>query len=254
MVAIINLKKWSMKSIYYLFFIVTLFSSCEQLEDLNNQNADSQMENGIYEFCYQGINYSTEYQKNGDEIVYKNEQVASLINDLAQNERIATFIHSDGTVEYFESLEELKLTLFPAGLTPKTKAFEFKATSSAVLTVFEDSKCKGKSIKYTIDANTYSVEVRTLDSFGDKISSIDLTCNWYVVEPSPYPSPYTHGNKCVATFFQDLDFKGYSVAFSVDPNYPNSQVHYFKSIPLYPGSSKNWNDRVSSLKFAFYDN
>lgn len=242
-----------MKTLYYLFFIVALFSSCEQVEDLNNQNTDSQMEKGIYEFCYQGINYSTEYQKNGDEIIYENEQVASLINDLAQNNRIATFIHSNGTVEYFESPEELERTLFPVGLIPQTKAFEIRRTESAVLTVFEDSKCKGKSMKFTIDANAYSVEVRTLESFGDKISSIDLTCNWYVPQPSEYPRPYKHGDRCVATFFQNLNFEGYSVAFAVDPTYPNSQVHYFKSIPLYPGSSKNWNDRVSSLRFAFYD-
>lgn len=246
-----------MKPIYLLLtlFAVALFLSCEQSDDLYDRGGDVQIENGVYEFRYQGVAYSAEYQKVGDDMSYKSKQVATLISDLSQNERIATFIYPDGTAEYFESPEVLEETLFPKGVVVQTKSAPFNAkTSSAVLTVFEDSKCKGSTIKYTIDANTYSTEASTLGGMNDKISSIDLVCNWYVPEPSPYPGPYTHGNKCVATFFEDPNFQGYSIWFAVDPSYPHSYIHYFKSYALYPGSSKNWNDRVSSLRFAFYDN
>lgn len=245
-----------MKPIYLLLalFAVALFLSCEQSDDLYNRGDDTQIENGIYEFRYQGVAYSAEYQKVGDDMIYKSKQVATLISNLSQNERIATFIHPDGTAEYFESPEELEVALFSDKSVIQTKAFEFKATSSAVLTIFEDSKCKGNSVSYTIDSNKYTIEAGTLGKMNDKISSIDLVCNWYVPEPKPYPDPYTHGNKCVATFFENADFQGYSIWFAVDPSYPHSYIHYFKSYALYPGSSKNWNDRVSSLKFAFYDN
>lgn len=237
-----------------ILFAIAIFSSCERSEDLLTQQDEFPIEVGVYDFRYQGTAYSAEYHKIGEEVLFKSKQVSTLINGLSQNERIAAFVHPDGTVEYFESPEILEKTLLPNGVTVQTKSAPYNArTSSAVLTVFEDSKCKGSTIKYTIDANTYSAEANVLGSMNDKISSIDLVCNWYVPEPSPFPGPYTHGNKCVATFFEHPNFQGYSIWFAVDPFYPHSYIHYFTSYALYPGSSRNWNDKVSSLKFAFYD-
>lgn len=241
-----NLSKLSTVLICTLFF----FTSCENTEILFPENNNTPIEEGSLKFRYKNKDYYSEYQKVGDDILFKEGLVADLANKLSKKADLAIFIHGNGIIEYFDNQQDLKESLFK--ITKSSQTFDLPATRSATLTIYEDSKCKGDRISYTIDDNRYSVEVYQLDErMDDKISSIALESEVYTPQPNPYPPIVGHGPRCVASFFEHPNFEGYSIWFDVYPGYPNSYVHYFKSIPLYPGSSKNWNDRVTSLKFSF---
>lgn len=253
-----------MKTVYLSLFVALLTGlfSCQQAEDISFLNSEKAnfsveeneiIENDMVRFLYKGKTYVSECQTIGENVIIQDEVVANLAEKFSLNKTLATYIHSDGTLEYFDSSADLEASVFFEKSLATRAGFESKVTDSGVLTIFEDSKCKGDSWKFTINSTTTHIELANLgDHWNDRISSIDMVCNYRVVSGNnPYPPLYNHGNKCIATFYEHENFEGGSVWFSVDPSYPSSYIHYFKSLPLYPGSSKNWNDRATSLKFSF---
>lgn len=253
-----------MKSVYLSLFVTLLTGlfSCQQVEDISFLSSEKEelsveenvvIENDMFRFIYKGKTYVSEFQIVGENVIFLDEAVANLAEKFSQNEKLAIYIHSDGTPEYFDSSKDLEASLFFEKYLATRAGLELNVTESGVLTIFEDSKCKGESWKYTINSTTTHIELANLgDHWNDRISSVDMVCNYQVVSgDNQYPRPSNHGNKCIATFYEHENYEGASVWFSVDPSYPHSYIHYFKSLPLYPGSSKNWNDRATSLKFSF---
>lgn len=251
-----------MKRVCLYLFVLFLFS-CQQEEEipfvdnekteLSSYEENIVMNDGTTRFIYKGVEYVSDYQTEGEAIIFQNEIVARLVKTLSQNKVLASYIHSNGVLEYFDSPSDLENSILSKSSLSTKAGLNFKVTESAVLTVFEDSKCKGEEWKFTINSGTTHFKVEYVgEHWNDRISSIDMVCNYRNSSgDNPYPTIANHGDKCIATFYEHRDFGGYSISFTVDPNYPHSYIHYFKSYSLYPGSKKTWNDEVSSLQFSF---
>lgn len=190
----------------------------------------------------------SEFETIDGNMIFQDEEVAYIIDFLKQRESLVTYIHSDGLLEYFDSPDDLKNSFLLENNIATKSVLENKITDSGILTVFEDSKCKGRELAFSINSYTPNIEIPHLgNKWNNKISSIDMVCSYHV-SSDRYSS---HGNGCIATFYDEENFSGNSIWFAVDPYFPHSYIHYFKSYPLYPGSSRNWNDRISSLRFSF---
>ncbi|WP_455628259.1 hypothetical protein [Parabacteroides chinchillae] len=247
------------------FMFISLFS-CQNDDILD----DSALNSGIQtrttneeineiKFLYKGVLYSSQYQIAEDStFIFSNKDVDNIANTLKGMPNLVTFVYPSGIIEYFDDPLDmdnrlnLEKTYDAIQSLTSTKAINLNAyTQSGHLITYEDSKCKGKKIHSYINHSTQivgaSYEFLKQEGMNDKISSIDLTCDYI----TNYVGPNKHGNKCIAIFYEDPEYQGYALSFSVDPNYPHSYIHYFKSYPLYPGSSKNWNDRISSYRFSF---
>lgn len=167
---------------------------------------------------------------------------------------MVTFVYPSGVIEYFDDTVDLDNRLNLAQVYEPIRnltRIDYLTTRSGHLIVYKDSKCKGKELHSNLDDGVHSVDTSFDYLVGqgmeDEISSIDLTCTYVVNDPHPT----THGNRCTALFFADPYYMGYSIYFYIDPYTPHSYIHYFKSYPLYPGSSKDWNDKVSSYRFFY---
>lgn len=247
-----------MKTIYLFLFIAFWvgMTSCQQIEEISVEKTEkaelSNDERGTLRFFYNGKEYVSEFNTVGEEVIFQDETVTNLVESLSQNKSLASYVHPNGTLEYFDSFDNLKDCISSEKSVETKAGLGTRFTESGVLTIFEDSKCKGESVKHTINSSTTHIEVANVgDHWNDRISSIDMVCNYGISSDTQYPRPSNHGDRCIVTFYEHEDFKGYSTSFEVDPYYPHSYIHYFKSIPLYPGSSKNWNDRATSLRFSF---
>lgn len=240
-----------MKTFHFisLFIAVLVLSSCEKAEESSN-NTD-QIESGTFQFRYKGTIYFSEYKTIGDDVLYQNEKVGEVVNRLKNFSQLASYIHKDSIIEYFDTFEELENNLF--NKQPQTRAFEPKGTESCTLTMYDDTQRKGKRYSYKIDNNTQSIRIGHLDVCGmnDNISSLDLISQTYIKQPSQYPKPEQHGDNCMVTLFQHENGTGESISFSVTPYSSELIVNSLKDYKLRPGSSTNWNDRISSIYFRF---
>jgi hypothetical protein len=236
-----------------LFLIVCALSSCESVEEpvlisdsklaVNDSSIEMQADSGIFSFRYKGNDYSYPYQVINDEIHYLDQSIENIANQLKDNPSVAAYIHEDGLIEYFDNEKELEKNVTT---TVNTRA-TIPMVTSGQLIVFEDSKCKGKTQTFAINGTKQHVDIANLgDDWNDIISSLDLTCTFRTFDVMPNPCP----TACVAIFYEHENFGGYSISFSVGVGETHSYIHYLKSYPLYPGSNKNWNDKITSLRFT----
>ena len=245
-------------NIYACLFVsvMILFSSCDfnEISNFELPEKEKNIKNDIFEFIYKGKQYSSTYQILDSCIVYDNKNVAETIDSLKKNINLVTFLHDEGSIEFFNDKYDLDQNLI---IMPKITRIIFNGVEviSANLKIFEDSKCKGRSVTYIINTNNNFLNSQPdLSNVGldNKISSIDLICD-YTNSGAPLPvdpnAIVPDGFRCIAIFYTDKNFKGNSIAFSVNPCYPHSYIHYLKSYPIVSGSSNNWNDIISSLSF-----
>lgn len=247
--------------------LVFSIMSCdnELITDENSNTSETETKSSediqFFEFTYKCKHYSSEIESTNDSIItFKNKEVEQIANRLKNNHNLITYVYPDGAIEYFDNEQDLKNNIKRQIISTKAFTKVAKWTTSATLTVFQKDKCKGRSYSNTLTDQVFSFnvthEILCDLNLNDEISSIDLICNYQSMSwstdnpPIPLP-PLDHGSKCIATFYADPNCTGYALWFAVDPSYPHSYIHYFKSYPLYPGSSKNWNDKVSSYTFMY---
>lgn len=236
-------------NLIYLFITVLVLFSCENTDEISN-STDLEFGNETSQFLYEGSVYSSKYKIIEDKVLYQNKEVTEVVNKLNELPQLASYIHHDGKIEYFDTLEELEYKIF--NKQPQTRGFESKGAKSCTLTMYEDTKRKGKKFSYKIDNSTQSISIWHLYvcEMNDNMSSLDLACETYITPDSQYPIP-GHGNTCLVTLFQHENYTGSSISFSVTPYAPELIINSLKDYPLRPGSSTNWNDRISSLQFRF---
>lgn len=241
-----------MKVFYFicLFISALVLSSCENVDEISNGVDQIEFGNETSEFLYQGTLYISKCKTIGDKIIYQNQDVEKIVNKINGLTQLASYIHEDGTIEYFDTAEDLEYKIF--NKQPQTRNFAIKYAKSCTLTMYENTKRKGHKFSYTIDNNTQSISIGHLHVCGmnDNMSSFDLVCETYINPDNPYPTP-GHGNTCIITFFQHENYTGSSIYFSVTPSAPELIINSLKDYKLRPGSSANWNDCISSLQFRF---
>jgi len=251
------------KSKYLLLFIfvTTLFiSSCNNdLDDNSTENVES----NTLTFTYNGINYSSICKTIQDSIIIYDDNVKRLFLELRELPNLATYIHPDGTIEYFDNPEKVEQYIkITNGSFPLTKSIYYQVITDVRLTIYKDNKHSGESLNFNlVNGRIPKQAYADLTTIGwDKmISSIVLHCDYVnkdLNDPNPTLPSIRYPGKCIATFFSEKDFEGYSLWFAVDAAYTDSHIDYFKSYRLFPGSSKNWNDATRSFifKFSGYNN
>lgn len=237
-----------------LFLIANILLSCETQEEIpslaenkqvtNNLSIEMPADSGILKFRYKECDYSCQYKVIDNKIQYLDQSIEDIANLFKGNPSIAAYVHENGIIEYFDSEDELSNMLQKQSINSK-QAGERAVITSGQLTIFEHPKCTGKSRRFAITKDSPELRVNSLGSDWDNITtSFDLSSQYNSAD-----APSIFNPAFLATFYQDIDFGGYSISFSVAWTEPNGYIHYLDRYPLYPGSSENWDDQLSSLTF-----
>lgn len=193
---------------------------------------------GTLEFLYKGQYYTSLYLSVNDSIIeYENSKVKDVMDYLATQPNATTYMHGD-TIEFLDDHEELKKNV------TKTNMYRSPAWS-ARFAIYDDVDYKDRSYESPyLEGEGFLLQIENLKTyiptfytkqlnFNDKISSMKL---W--------------GKKGIRyLFWEDDTYSGRVLVVDmegVEQDFPN-----LKNIPV-AGSSKNWNDRISSIEVFTY--
>lgn len=243
-----------------LTIILFVFSSCQN-DDNNILDESSHLDNEEFIFMYKGEKYISKQEIIGDEVIFLDSKVRQKAQELASNKSLISFVHSNGLIEYFDNEEDFNKNL------PNIKDYAEKLNSSTRATlpprkdvykaqarVFENSKLKKKSITMQISSQGnrrvyYDIDALTAAGLRFKISSLDIDC--WTREFNPGSSTIASRTIFLILYKHYPDGTVHSIRFFVDDITTHVHVHYLSSCPLYPGSSRNWNDACDAVEFRY---
>lgn len=228
-------------------FVCTCLVSCTntELDEFSQDELNAQVENGEVSFLYQGINYSCAYQRVNGEVLFDDKNVSTIVEVLKCKPNLVTFLHSDGTFEYFDNQEEFQESR-SLDNTLLTKSSLVKRFLGGTLILYEKDNYKGDkwSMSVQVDGTKQIYIANVGKAWNDRISSFKLSCEYgFYTTDNPYPVP-TGG--CEVFFFEHENYGGASLVASTISSISIAKI---KETPLFPGSKDNWNDRISSIKF-----
>ncbi len=213
-----------------------LYSCSNEEEILSYKKEDDEvLKNYEWNFIYKGKEYSCQVI---DGIVTCSDETRNIIDKLAINPFFVTEITEDGKIVYYDNENEFEA---------KSRNMEKVLLSSSVnkthalLKLYQNRRYRGHSKGYDIYADSQpEINVANLNAigWGDYISSFKIS----IVEVTvPYSA------RARVFFYEDIDYGGHSIVYNTDTSVKN--LH---DVPLFPGSSDKWGDRISSFKFSFY--
>lgn len=237
-----------------LFFISSILLSCETIEEvpkvaesrqaINDLSVVAPVDSGTYHFRYKENDYFCRYKIIDDKISYLDQNVEDLTNLLKENPSIAAYVHEDGVVEYYDSEDDLNNKMQKHSINSKQIEQRLLTTRSEV-SLFEHPKCTGRSIAFVVDKYSLVRRVSALENGWDNIiTSFSLSSQFNSEEVALLGPPSFR-----VTFYQNINFGGYSISFPSTYEEPYGYIHYLDRFPLYPGSSTSWDDQISSLEF-----
>lgn len=239
-----------MKKLFLVcLFFAGLICSCSNESPIDTRpiTADSNSlipEKGILSFYYNGTYYSSEYQMIDTVVVFTDSKVDELSRKFKSLPNVATYYREDGCIEYFDTPESLQTKLNLHEYTnDKLSSVITRGYAGGVLNVYEHCDYGGRTLSFSSPCqipelrNVHPIPLQRAE-FNDIISSIELK---YASSSNLY------ANYCVATFFRDEDYNGYSFWIRVSNTLKRNCISNLRSLPLYPGSSRNFNDRISSI-------
>lgn len=220
------------QKIYYLSLILcvmAIFTSCNK-DDLIEPAPETNIEE--FKFTYKGVNYSSDYFENEEgEIILANEEMNTLINNLANISGMATIFHYDGSIEFLDSEAEAQKrldegTLFKERPSTKLPIKIYKITSSR-LDVFSEGSYKGSTLGWnnTMKASIYKPGP-VLDNWD--VRSFKFSGTFEETDPSPYPGGYK--KRAVATFYEGDQFNGNSFWHAIDNNMKTNDAKNMPSV------------------------
>lgn len=195
------------------------------------------------DFIYKGVTYSSSYHMENDTLmIIEDEKVAAFYDQLQELPELATYIASNGSVEYFDTYNDLleEHPTKPTGIVP----FDL---SYVTLTLYEHSHYNldraGRSVNFNIAPNANYPD---LDVYGinEMVSSARAYSSFAIA------AGFQH-----ITFFRNKNFEAQSITFIFNPgvynmDFPNQYDHIkVDNFHNYKVKKKiNWNDRISSFK------
>lgn len=228
-------------------------TSCTNDDVLDSITNNQTEETAILTFKYQGVEYEAEYVMQGDEKIFKNEQIGEMLQVLKNNPNGATLTYPNGMVEYFDSTKDLEEYIKNCTV-PTTKAtYTVTGINSCSVTVYEDSNYGGDSYSWTNNQRIANLE--TIDDpiimptgkhFYKNISSFKFkgTVRTYTFTDNPWgqPSdgmtpPTTVHAKAFLTFYEEKEYKGRAQSYVIDTKSPELSI----------SNLGDFNDKASSL-------
>lgn len=222
---------------------VVLLASCEQSdkEDVVDKS------NQVLNFKYDSKNYSSNYQVVNGKVVCDNEQVQQVYAKLANNSNLATLVHDDGSLEYFDSYEELIEYLDK--VTPVTKQADTRAGGNARSTIglYADINYRGENRVFTFNTpgQQTGAAYADLSTIGllNKISSVKVGTDYF--------TPLSFNSRI--TLYDQRNFKGYSITWQTVRNSKNPiNVPDLSKIYKNPAPSiLTWDNAAQSARIGF---
>lgn len=257
-----------MKKNYFYLMSILLSStlslvSCDNsieteiLQKASIETSDIEMlsDDSMLTFIYKGVTYTSECEHLGDSTIILNEEVKAIADKLALYPNLVSLVRSDGIIEYFDDKYEAESWLSNPILSRAVMPDGYFKINGATATLYDDVNYKDRNYPFTIKEGDDPITKELKDSeykFNDKTSSLKLS-GILNLTPSSYPH-----KRIVLTLYEDDHLSGNSVWFDIAnytfngvPPHGDAAIPSLKSIPLYPGSSKNWNDKTTSIVLKY---
>lgn len=258
----------------FIFIAFLGLIACNSDNDIEIQPNESK-ETFTLNIKYQDKIYNVVCEELNDSIIFLDKDFESFyLNEIASKPNLATMIHNDGTIEYFENAEvairSQKLSLLETdseendnqGIMLRKSPYNpvESGASGGKLTLWDDTNYKDRTVEATINFNVRSCTLLNLkhsDGFNDKTSSLKV---WsyinnnttyyyqYLVEPSHNNKfGYASGSLLRIAFigYENDNLRGRTLICIP----PNGGVHEDSNLKRIPCDSGNWNDRISSFEF-----
>lgn len=241
--------KGLMKKIFTLSLGLILISCQNDLPEDSMQNVvKSENESFPIHVVYEGNDYYSQCQLLGDSLVIENKDLRELLDNLfVKNDEVQTYVHSDGSIEYFDNrelfekkynLQNLKVVNDVRNIGTRSSDDDLKSSDGYAI-VWEDQDYKGWSMPFYeyIDGSS------TMDHWdidrpdNDKISSLKVFTNRisYIT---------------VLDCYEDNNYKGKCLTVkAINMLYPEC-IPNLKKIPR---GRKNWGDAISSLRLSILE-
>lgn len=240
--------------------ISSFFIGCQnEMDEVSSSGVQTKASSNVIEsttlaFSYKGQSYSSECQLIGDSTIILDENVRQVADQLALLPELVTYINPDGAIEYFDNQNQLK-----EYLSRSSRISEPYLDINAVkLIMYDDQYFKDRSLTFTEPIAVPQLKDSPY-KFNDKMSSfiVDITHH-------ELGSGRWRNSRVLVTFWEDDHFKNHSLSFLLyeddswlsNPQFPgaglpastNFRVDRMRAYSLYPGSSKDWNDKTTSFK------
>ena len=235
----------------FSFTILLATSACTQ-SDLgpSPENNLKTIETGTLNFRYNGTSYSSDFSRLSDStVIFENTQVSELSKILATKTNLVTYVFPDGSIEYIDTPEEAQAkAAYETSIA--TKALGPVTYCVAECELFRHTGYGGWSIHQLINhcSGPLAVTETELPNKNNKISSVKVYTRRL---PSDNIAPPSNQYSGVLILYQFENYVGYSLVLPFTPGWEEVNISSLKKYPLYPGSSQNWNDEVSSYVFRF---
>lgn len=191
-----------------------------------SNDSDILLPDGNYSFIFEGKDYSYTLVNGNVECDNNTLKILNYLQDFGDN--LITSVNNDMVIEYFISNES-----YNKKFQKKNKIEEKYRTTS--MTLYRNKKYRGSRAHYHFDSRNGENKTNTGVSWGitaikGQVDHVD----------TPYAALFN------VDFYEQDNLTGRSLRYNLNAS-PLS-ISNLKSVPLYPGSSENWNDRIKSLR------
>lgn len=248
-----------MKFIIYLFLPFILLSCSQDENNISSDNKIDQIEvkkpKDEILFRYKGHDYFTQYEISDDSVyIYQNEEVGLLIEKLNEA-NTSMLINIDGTIQYYDSLEELLTSNLTNNTTKSTSLGNLYEITDYInnggnaslngklahVQFFQDANFLGENIIFMHDENPNHIgQVSNIGHFkigsrggnwNDRVSSLKIKGGYSVI------------------LYQDANFLGRTIVFSAPKG---NSIFNIPSLRDYKVGKSTWNDFMTSFKLFIW--
>ncbi len=240
-----------------LVFIGIAFISCENEDEVGIPDNTPNLKS--VSFIYEGVAYSSTYEFDKDSLmVFDNNEVEALYARLDSMPELATYVHNNGMVEYFDNSAIAAEKNSINNSNVKTPTLRLSASGS--ITLYEHANMGGKAVSWsfvdTLNPYSFGIQVPLLQKYFSPPAAVtyinfnDMTSSFSVNLSGSY-------RQCNVTFYEHKDYGGKSLTFVFFyPNVP-FKINDFGNYKIKNGSlfshSKSWHDEASSMKVFVAD-
>ncbi len=229
----------------FLLMILLNLVSCQS--DLIQENGQNELKTKSKPFSIHVIYEEKDYYSLGysleDSLIIENQELKSMIDNIfTNNNAVQTYLHSDGTIEYFDSKEKFQ-TKYPFNeidIAPMNKMDTIKTKSNyydqfdGYALMYDEINRKGIMQDAVNMYNRVPQKFTIAHELFQKISSIEVHCN-NISAP---------GVKAVLECYDQTSWKGNSLIVS---GMWHQRLEDLSKVPCKNGT---WNDRICSVAFS----